>query len=103
MIAKSVNGVDIRLTPERVKHILSNHPELDGLIELLRYVVQVPDSVHAGNNKELLAIKYIKEIDKSIVVVYRELSINQEQDGFIVTAYLTSRPESVTKRMQIWP
>jgi len=36
---------------------------------------------------------------KHLVVVYREI----ENDGFIITAFITSKIESLNRRNQIWP
>jgi hypothetical protein len=51
-----------------------------------------------GVNGELLAVKQVAE-GKWMVVAYREL----EQDGFIITAFLTRRERSLEKRTQVWP
>jgi hypothetical protein len=38
-------------------------------------------------------------LGKYIVVVYRE----QENDGFVITAFLTRRIRSLERRKQVWP
>jgi len=57
-----------------------------------------PQRIFEGGAGELLAIREI-ELEKWLVVVYRELI----EDGFIITAYVTTRFRSLTKRRQIWP
>jgi hypothetical protein len=39
------------------------------------------------------------EKDKYIVVIYRELG---EEDGFVITAFLTRRRKKLEKRRKIW-
>lgn len=94
----SVNGINIRLTDERWSHIVEEHGELDGLRTDVLQTVGQPDRVLVGNEGEYLAIREIEQ-GKYIIVVYREL----EDDGFVITAFLTRRIRSLAKRKQIWP
>jgi hypothetical protein len=43
----------------------------------------------------------VKEIqtDKYIVVVYKEVS---EKDGFVITAFLSSRKNQLERRTKVW-
>ncbi len=62
--------------------------------------VESPDAIHEGDFGERLAIRHYATTpltSKYLVVAYRESSI---QDGFIMTAYLTSRPS--TRRIVLW-
>ena len=94
----SKNGVPIRLTDERWVHITEEHCELAGLrLEVLETVAN-PSRVFAGGKGELLAVREISSA-KYLVVVYREL----ENDGFIITAFLTSKTKALNRRNQIWP
>ena len=52
----------------------------------------------AGGAGELLAVREISP-GMNLVVVYREL----EDDGFIITAFVTSKMRSLNRRNQIWP
>ena len=45
-----------------------------------------------------LAVREISR-GKHLVVVYREL----QSDGFIITAFLTSKTKSLDRRIQVWP
>ncbi len=94
----SKNSVVIRLTEERWNHIINNHSELTDYRSEVLNTVRDPEKILEGNQYELLAIKEII-IGKYLVVVYRELL----NDGFIITAYLTSRLRSLDKRKQLWP
>lgn len=99
-IIKSKNGSSIRLTEERFNHITRRHPEISDekgkIIETLGH----PDFIQEGDSATLIAIKFYKHTSmtsKYLVVVYRELSHN---DGFVLTAYLTSNPS--VKRRVVW-
>ena len=86
----SINGVLIRLTDE--------HNELAGMrYEVLETVTQ-PTQIFAGNRGELLAVRD-SEPEKYLVVVYRE----GDNDGFIITAFLTRRIQALRRRTQLWP
>ena len=93
-------GVPIRLTPERWRHIVANHPEMSSLQERVLETVAGPDCIQTGDFGELLAVRRYSETPfagKYMVVVYREVGL---EDGFVLTAYVTRRPS--TKRTLMW-
>jgi hypothetical protein len=94
----SKNGVPIRLTDERWAHITEEHCELAGLRSEIMETVATPAEIFAGNQGELLAIREV-EAGKYLVVVYRE----SQQDGFIITAFLTRKGHTLRRRQQLWP
>jgi hypothetical protein len=94
----SKNGVPIRLPEERWLHITEQHGELEGMQQAVLDTVAEPERVLAGNDEELLALREV-EVDKWLVVVYREI----QEDGFIITAFLTRRIRSLDRRQQVWP
>lgn len=96
--AKSVNGITIRLPDERWVHITEEHTEMAGYLYDVLETVQEPLAVFEGNAGELLAAREI-ETGKYIIVVYRETS---EEDGFIITAFLTKRWKQIERRKKIW-
>ena len=98
-IARSVAGIPIRLTDERWNHIIAGHKELSGLEDEVMACIQAPIEVRVGKDLELLAIRRLG-LGKILVVVYREVS---DHDGFILTAYVTSRERSLMRRVQLWP
>lgn len=98
MIAVSRNGIPIRLPDERWQHIMEEHAEVADLQGSILLAVAEPERILEGGDGELLAVKTI-DTGKWIVVVYREL----EQDGFIITAFMTRRERSLQKRKQLWP
>ena len=94
----SKNGVPIRLTDERWAHITEEHCELAGLrLDVLETVVS-PDRILSGNEGEFLAVGEITA-GRHLVVVYRET----EDDGFVITAFVTSKTKSLDRRVQVWP
>jgi hypothetical protein len=97
-LIQSVNKVPIRLTDERWAHITEEHCELAGLrLEVLETVAN-PERVLAGGEEEFLAVRELSP-GKHLVAVYRELAA----DGFIITAFLTSKIKALEKRKQLWP
>ena len=94
---RSRGGVLIRLTDERWAHVAEEHAEMAGRrLEVLE-TVALADTVRQGGAGELLAVKAYG--DKQLVVVYKEL----DEGGFIITAFLTSKAQSLEKRKQVWP
>lgn len=98
--AISRNSTPIRLTDERWEHITVRHPEISNQRERVLETVQEPDMIQQGDFGELLAIRHYSQTpltSKFMVVAYREVSLD---DGFVLTAYLTSRPS--VRRVTIW-
>ena len=86
-VVRSVAGVPIRLTDERWEHILVGHPELTEERDSVLVVIEHPQSVMAGRDGVLLAVRPVDH-RKWIVVAYVQ---NDATDGFVLTAYLTRR------------
>ena len=94
----SKNEVAIRLTDERWTHIVEEHCELAGMrLEVLDAVAN-PSIILAGGTGEFLAVQE-NLTGRHLVVVYRE----HENDGFIITAFITSKTKSLNRRNQLWP
>ena len=96
--AESVTGVTIRLPAERWVHITEEHAEMAGYLYEVLETVQEPLAIFEGNMGELLAAREI-ESGKYIIVVYRE---SNQEDGFVITAFLTKRLKQVERRKKIW-
>lgn len=96
----SKNGVKIRLTQERWRHIITSHLEINSQdFKSVISVIEDPDFILQGDLDELLAIKK-KDGSKSwFVVPYKEVS---GSDGFILTAYLTTGIRWLFQRKVIW-
>jgi hypothetical protein len=98
----SKRGVRVRLTHERWSHIVESHDYLAGRLDLVVETMSDPDCVVTGVKDELLAVKrYYDETAigaKHVVVAYKE----QGQDGFIITAFMTSKIDKLLKRGVQW-
>lgn len=93
----SKNSVLIRLTEERWFHIVESHDDLAGrIIEVLETIAE-PDIIAEGVKDEFLAAKKIDT--KWLVVVYKEIN---KKDGFIITAFITSRIQYLLKKEIVW-
>lgn len=94
---KSISGKTIRLTDERWVHIVEGHPEMAGFLNDVILAVDSPDVVVEGGNNELLSLVY-KRPDKLLVVAYKE----ENDDGFVITAFFTSKIDQLLKRKVKW-
>ena len=94
----SIHGIQIRLTSERWAHIVEEHCELAGMRGDVLEAVSCPDNVFQGKYGEPLAVKELSE-GKFLIAVYRE----GNNDGFVITAFLTRRISYFNRRKRIWP
>jgi hypothetical protein len=94
----SLNGKKISLTDERWQHITDGHPELSNRRKQVLAAVAAPERILQGGADELLAVKR-SGARGWLVVVYKET----EDAGFIITAFRTTRKESLDRRQQLWP
>ena len=92
----SVNGVPIRLTPERWEHIVSNKPYMEIYHERVLDTVERPTWILDGYAGASVAVLTLAK-QEYLHVVYREVS---RMDGFIITAFITRK---VNKRAIVWP
>jgi hypothetical protein len=98
MISLSRNGISIRLPDERWEHIVERHDVLADKQQFVLDTISHPDRILAGNDSALMAVREI-ELDRWLVVVYRE----ENEDGFVITAFPTRRINSLNRRQQLWP
>ena len=99
-VAVSKNGVPIRLPDERWDHIVGGHAEMRAHKAQILETVEEPDFIQEGDYGVLLAIRFYPHTtltSKYVIVAYRELG---DDDGFVLTAYLTSRPSP--RRRTLW-
>ena len=98
-ITFSINNIPVRLTDERWNHIVENHNDIAGYYYDVLEAVANPTWVLEGDENELWAIKLISK-RKAFLVIYRE-SI-EHKDGFIITAFITTKIKKLLKRRIIW-
>ncbi len=97
---KSVSSKVIRLTMKQWIHIVESHDYMAGNMPKVMETVNLPDCIVKGFKGELIALKHYSKTNikkKHCVVVYKE-----NRDGFIITAFFTSKPETIRKRGVIW-
>ena len=96
--AVSKNNVKIRLTEERWFHITESHDYMSGLSDSVLEAINNPDEIIKSEEGEIIAVKRFN--NKHLVIIYREVN---HEDGFVITAFLTSEVERVRKeRKVIW-
>jgi hypothetical protein len=98
MIATSHNGIPIRLPEERWQHIIERHSILANNQRFVLDTLANPTRILDGNNGALMAVREL-EPGRWLVVVYRE----DNEDGFVITAFPTRRINSLNRRQQRWP
>ncbi|MEK7477045.1 MAG: hypothetical protein AAB152_15580 [Candidatus Coatesbacteria bacterium] len=99
-IVRSVGGVPIRFTEERLHHVERRHPEMAGEQARILETLAQPDFVQEGDASTLVALRHYPKTplaEKHCAVVYKEVS---KTDGFVVTAYFTRRAS--TLRRVVW-
>ena len=94
----SLNGISIRLPDERWHHITQRHADIAANKDLLLQTISSPTRILAGNEGALMAIREIKP-GKWLVVIYKE----EQNDGFVVTAFSTRKINALNRRQQLWP
>lgn len=98
-IIQSKNRVPIRLTDEQWFHIVEEHAEIAGNYFEVLETIEAPKAIYEGKANELLAVNEIEPM-KYLVVVYKEIS---KDDGFIITAFFTSKIKKIERRKKLWP
>jgi hypothetical protein len=100
-IIYSKNNVPIRLTYKQWAHIVETHDYMSGCMDSVIETLAEPDYIVRGWTDELIALKHYDETvisEKTVVVVYKEM----EHDGFVITAFMTSRLEQILRRGVLW-
>lgn len=98
----SRNGISIRLTAVRWAHIVEAHDYMAGNQDLVFETIEGPDCVVQGEKDVLIAIRRYEKTsisEKNMAVFYKE-TINN--DGFVITAFMTSKPEKIYKKGVLW-
>lgn len=99
-VAISKNAISIRLTHKQWAHIVDSHDYMAGNMDLVIESIEDPDYIVRGWTDELMALKHYERTsikDKYMVVVYKEGC-----DRFIITAFMTSKPDKIMRRGTIW-
>lgn len=91
-VFRDYQGREVRLTDERLAHILEGHEELIGFEPAIRETLEGPDSVAQSNTNPNARLYYrwyerTARGAKYLCVVV----IMQEHDAFVASAYLRER------------
>ena len=72
-----------------------------GNLELVVETIEDPDYIVAGRKSEFIALRHYESIsisEKTVVAAYREFV----DDGFLITAFMTSSPETILRKGILW-
>ncbi len=97
---KDCFGVSVRLTDERLAHILE-HPEMEAMGAEIERVLLQPQLVRRSRADEAVQLFY--EFYAQTIVGGKWLCVvvkYAEHDAFVVTAYLTDKPKAGE---DLWP
>jgi len=97
----SVNRHTIRLTHRQWIHIAESHDYMVGNREKVLETIADPDQLVEGDLGAVVALRHYGSTnitEKTCVAIYRD-----EADGFVITAFLTSRPDKIeTRGRSVW-
>ncbi|PIZ66685.1 hypothetical protein CO051_01050 [Candidatus Roizmanbacteria bacterium CG_4_9_14_0_2_um_filter_39_13] len=95
---KSRSDVPIRLTSERLAHILENHQEMMSYVFELEVIIRDPDYIIEGKQQERISLREYKNY--YLVVIYKE--DQNTKDGFIITAFKTTNIQYYSRKNILW-
>jgi hypothetical protein len=98
-VVRSVHGHAIRITLKQWAHVSDAHDYMAGNLDKVMETLAEPDRIIEGNRGESLALRQYESTNitsKTAIVVYRD-----EPDGFLITAFFTSRPDKVERKGRI--
>ena len=91
-IFQDYQGTRVRLTDERLDHILENHEDMENRIFAIREAVESPDAVIQSNSNSNALLYYRKYTDIQGNYIYVcVVVIMLEDDAFVASAYLRER------------
>ena len=98
----SVFGHTIRIMARQWAHVTEAHDYMSGNMDKVLETLAEPDRIISGERGESLALRGYASTNitrKTAVVVYRD-----QPDGFLITAFFTSKPDKIEKKGQVlWP
>lgn len=99
-ILEDYEGRSIRLTDERLGHILE-HPEMRGMEDRIRETLRWPERVLESLSDPQARLYYRFYVGTRVGDKHLCVAVKLEQnDAFVLTAYLMSRPAG---GKQLWP
>lgn len=98
----SVYGHSIRITARQWSHVIEAHDYMAGNLDKVVETLSEPTRIISAESGEALALRAYESTNitrKTAVVIYRD-----EEDGFLITAYFTSKPEKTERKgKRVWP
>lgn len=97
--AISVFGNTIRVTAKQWAHVSEAHDYMSGNMDKVLETIAEPSRIIEGKNGASMAMRDYDKTNitsKTAVVVYRD-----EEDGFVITAFFTSKPDKIENKGQI--
>lgn len=98
----SVHGNSIRITARQWSHVIEAHDYMAGNLDKVAETLSEPTRIIGAESGEALALRDYGSTNitrKTAVVIYRD-----EPDGFLITAYFTSKPEQTERKgKRVWP
>jgi hypothetical protein len=95
----SILGHTIRITARQWAHVSEAHDYMSGNMDKVLETLAEPERVIAGGHGESLALRNYASTNitrKTVVIVYRD-----EPDGFLITAFFTSKPDKFEKKGRV--
>lgn len=89
----------IRITARQWAHVIEAHDYMAGNADKVLETIAEPDLIVEGKQGESLALRLYESTNitrKTAVVVYRD-----EPDGFMITAFFTSRADKIERKGEI--
>ncbi|MCX6639519.1 MAG: hypothetical protein NTW14_03435 [bacterium] len=97
--ALSINKIPVRLTSERWLHIVENHDDMAGFFVDVLETIENPQWIFEGFEGELWAMKRVTK-SKVLLVIYRKSK--EDGDGFVITAFFTTKIRKLFNRRVLW-
>jgi hypothetical protein len=92
----SVHGNTIRITTRQWVHVTEAHDYMSGNLDKVLETLTAPSRIIEGSHGEALALRDYESTNitkKTAVAIYKD-----EPDGFLITAFFTSKPEKIEKK-----
>lgn len=89
-------GFTVRTTDTYWKKIITKHPDIADIEDLVHQTLQSPDEVRKSSRDEGILLFYrLRKTQRWVVVVARRLN----GDGFLITAYQT---DAIKEGVMLW-
>ena len=95
-------GNQIRLTDERIGHIVNSHNEMTGRIHLVVRTVEDPDMVRIDPGSPSIRNYFRRLEGPGSTIHVRVAVVFDEDDDFVVTAHLIDRDRLMRRGELLW-